>query len=172
MLTSTPKLLPNDILQRASATPPYPTAYAATMSPDAMRLWTKSQLRLSAALSGMRLPSGLCLTRYSRSPSHFSSGLMTEEAFTVVTPNATRVGGTLIWPNVPLMESLPPMDGSPSSACIRSPPSRAAMGLPQLWGSEVIFSKYSWNENRILSQDAPHATALAHASTTAYAAPW
>ena len=53
--------------------------------------------------------------------------------------------------NVPLIESLPPMDGRPSSICILREPRRALIGLPQTLGSCVILSKYSWQEKRIFS---------------------
>ena len=68
---------------------------------------------------------------------------MTSLTSTVVMPKATRVGGTWMCSKVPLMESLPPMDGRPRAACIFSAPRRALSGLPQVCGSEVMRSKYS-----------------------------
>ena len=57
-------------------------------------------------------------------------------------PKAMSMGGTLICWKVPLIESLPPIDGSPSSTCIRSAPSSAASGLPHE-RAVCIRSKYS-----------------------------
>ena len=74
--------------------------------------------------------------------------------------------------NDPLIESFPPMEARPSSFCIFSAPSRAAVGLPHTFGSAVILSKYSWQENLIVSQWPPAATTLLHASMNEYAAPW
>ena len=96
---------------------------------------------------------------------------MTLPAFTVVMPKAMSIGGTLMCPNVPLMESLPPIDGRPSSSCIFRAPRRALRGFPHERLS-CILSKYSWYENLIFSYEAPDATTLAQASTTEYAAPW
>ena len=76
-------------------------------------------------------------------PACFQSVEITREAPTVVMPKAMSMGGTLIPSNVPLIESLPPIEGSPSSTCIFSAPSSAASGLPHDPGFEVIRSKYS-----------------------------
>jgi len=62
----------------------------------------------------------------------------------------TSVGGTEIFSNVPDIESLPPIDGSFNSCWTRLAPSKAANGLPQRFGSSNNFSKYSWNEKRIV----------------------
>ena len=169
-LTSTPRALPIAILTSASATPPYESDHADTTLPSEMQSRRKFQLALSCSVSGMRLASGVWRRRYRRLPGALNSGDMTLRASTVVMPNATRVGGTCMCSKVPLMESFPPIEGSPSSACILSVPRRAARGLPQVWGSCVMRSKYSWYEKRIPDQSAPEHATLVHASTTAYAA--
>ena len=69
--------------------------------------------------------------------------ILNGEAQTGVMPKAISVGGTWMSSKVPLMESFPPMDGRPSESCIRSAPSNAESGLPQVCGSFVIRSKYS-----------------------------
>jgi hypothetical protein len=68
---------------------------------------------------------------------------MTFEASTVVMPKAISIGGTLMSWNVPDIESLPPIEGRPSSTCIFSAPSSAPSGLPHDSGFRVIRSKYS-----------------------------
>ena len=97
---------------------------------------------------------------------------MTLPALTVVIPKEINVGGTLMCSKVPLIESFPPIDGSPSAICIFSEPRSALIGLPQTAGSWVILSKYSWHENLIFSKWPPAATTLAQASIIEYAAPW
>ena len=78
-----------------------------------------------------------------RLPAFLKSVEMTVPASTVVMPKAISIGGTLICWNVPLIESLPPIDGSPSSTCIFSAPSSAPRGLPHDSGFLVMRSKYS-----------------------------
>ncbi len=56
---------------------------------------------------------------------------MTVRASTVVMPKATSVGGTFMSRKVPLIESLPPIEGRPSATCIFNVPSSAAIGLPK-----------------------------------------
>ncbi len=60
---------------------------------------------------------------------------MASGAFMVVMPKAINVGGTFMCSKVPLIESLPPMDGRPNASCIFRAPSSALRGLPQLCGS-------------------------------------
>ncbi len=67
---------------------------------------------------------------------------MTVRASTVVMPKATSVGGTFMSRKVPLIESLPPIEGRPSATCIFNVPSSAAIGLPHEAG-EDMRSKYS-----------------------------
>ena len=69
---------------------------------------------------------------------------MTVRASTVVMPKAISIGGTLICWKVPDIESLPPIEGSPSSTCIFRAPSSALSGLPHDSGFLVMRSKYSW----------------------------
>ena len=71
-----------------------------------------------------------------------NSGLITVRASTVVIPNAISIGGTLISWNVPLIESLPPIEGRPNATCIFKAPSSAVKGLPHDV-SLFIRSKYS-----------------------------
>ena len=61
------------------------------------------------------------------------------------TAKETSVGGTSMSSNVPLIESLPPMEAMPNSNWAVSAPSKAAAGLPHREASSVMRSKYSWN---------------------------
>ena len=78
-----------------------------------------------------------------RLPARFRSVETTRPASTVVMPKAMSIGGTLISWNVPDIESLPPIEGSPSSTCMRRAPSSAPRGLPHEVASRVMRSKYS-----------------------------
>ena len=93
-------------------------------------------------------------------------------ASTAVTAKETSVGGTWMSSNVPLMESLPPMDAVPKPSCTDRPPSSAAAGLPQRFSSLPSFSKYSWKVRRAFVTSPPAAQILARDSVTAYTAPW
>ena len=71
----------------------------------------------------------------------FAVGVSGDAKHHVITP--LYVDDREGYKQLPDIESLPPMEGSPRAACILMVPRRAARGLPQVWGSEVMRSKYS-----------------------------
>ena len=93
-------------------------------------------------------------------------------AFVIATAKETSVGGTSRSSNEPDIESLPPIDGSPSLICASIAPRSAAAGLPQRTGTSWSLSKYSWNVSLAVSGFAPMARSFDVLSTTAYAEPW
>ena len=89
----------------------------------------------------------------------------------MVRAKLTNVGGTSSSPKEPLMESLPPIAGSPIPSWADKAPSSAAAGLPQRSGRSYSRSKYSWKVNRARRGSAPTAASLDSDSITAKAEP-
>ena len=94
------------------------------------------------------------------------------DALLIPTAKETRVGGTSSSLKEPLILSLPPMDGAPYPICAVIEPSRAAVGLPQRFGSSFSLSKYSWKVRRAFDGSHPAAASFASDSVTANAAEW
>jgi hypothetical protein len=72
-----------------------------------------------------------------------NSGEIIDSASLVVTAKETKVGGTLICSNVPLIESLPPIAASLNSSCTVYAPNNAANVLPHAPIFLFSLSKYS-----------------------------
>ena len=88
-------------------------------------------------------------------------------ALVMVTAKLTSVGGTSSSSKLPLMLSLPPIEGSPRCSWAVRAPSRAEVGLPQRWGTSRSRSKYSWNVRRAFIGSAPTAHSFDKLSVTA-----
>ena len=76
-------------------------------------------------------------------PAFFNSGVIISCSLATSIANEHNVGGTSICSNVPDIESLPPIDGSPKPICASYAPRSAANGWLHLEGSSVILLKYS-----------------------------
>ena len=123
-------------------------AYAETMFPEAISECIIAKTDLRAATSGILSLPGLWRTRASLPEVPLNSGDISLRASAVVMAKDISIGGTFKFLKVPLMESLPPIEGRPKAACIFRAPRRAAKGLPHETGEDIL-SKYSWNENLI-----------------------
>ena len=162
-----PRLFPRHIFEIAAAIPPHPTLIAENAFLSAISWWIFAKFVLRRENTGRSCASCGTGTMTTVLPGYLNSGERASFAGMVVTANATRVGGTFRFSNVPDMESLPPIAGIPISCCARSAPRSAANGLPHFFGSVPSRSKYSCRVRRTRSALPPVATIFATASTMA-----
>ena len=135
--------LPKHIFAIATAIPPNPTACAASTFPALIALKSAEYFFMASAQSGTSAESRPTSTRTTREPAFLNSGERAQRTSHGAIAKLTRVGGTSMSLNDPDIESFPPIAAAPSPICASYAPSSAASGLPQRFGSERSFSKYS-----------------------------
>ncbi len=125
---ATPSLLPNAIFAADATIPFASSAYAATITLSAISFATPSKSFITLSYSGKSYAFFGKSNTTSVSPARFSSGVIISCFFATSTANDTSVGGTSISLNVPDIESLPPIEGSPYPICASYAPRSAANG--------------------------------------------
>ena len=104
-----PKPLPICILKIASATLFAPSAYAERILPSRIKVVMLSNILISESVFGRLYSSYSGEIKATLWFSFLNSGVTMLSMCSQLTANDTKVGGTLMFSNVPLIESLPPI---------------------------------------------------------------
>ena len=138
------------------------------ITPNCTSLATSSSSTFTRGQSGSRVPGFTGRGRNAtRLPAFWKAAVPVWDALVMLSAKLTRVGGTSSSLKLPDMESLPPMEGTPSSFWARNAPRSAAAGLPHRSGTSRSRSKYSWKVSLADSGSAPMAARRARDCTTA-----